>query len=171
MLVGKTDGYLIMVSAGMIALMLAPHRLWVPTLAACLAAGTGAMEVHGARLLAQGDAGGVNWLVRAQLLLMLVILAFASYYLSIFNEAFFEGLVQPFRAGMGNMYAAFRIPDPFARLGNSELVLVVKIYAYMFFTLLGMMTCVYQGLMARYYHKRRAAVATALDIIYGRDGE
>lgn len=163
MLVGKADGYAILFSAGLLALFFAPTGLWVFTVAACLAAGTGAMEVHGSRLLGQGDESGMNWLVRAQLLLMLVTLGFVLYYYNNFNEAYFRGLIPEIRKVAAETYPRYGLPNPYEKIGDTELLIVMRLSINTLLLMLAMVSCVYQGLMARYYHKRRAAVAQAID--------
>ena len=169
MLVGKIDGYLILMSAGMLALFFAPSGFYVFTIASCLAAGTGAMEVHGARLLSRGDEGGVNWLVRAQLLLMFVVVAFVLYYANRFDTEFFNSLIPEIRAQAAETYPRFGLDDPYAKISDSELLMVMRVSINLMLVMLGVVSCVYQGLMARYYHKRRAAIEQALDILYGQD--
>ncbi len=169
MLVGKVDGYVILLSAGLLALFFAPTGFWIFTVAACLAAGTGAMEVHGSRLLGQGDESGMNWLVRAQLLLMLVALGFVAYYYNNFNEAYFRGLIPEMRKLAAETYPRYGLPDPYEKTSDADILILMRMSINTLLVVLAMVSCVYQGLMARYYHKRRAAVAQAIDRMYEKN--
>lgn len=168
-LVGKVHGYTVLVAAGMMALFFAMGGFWGLAFAACLAAGTGAMESHGAGLLARGDEKGMDWLVRAQLLLLLVVLSFVTYYLFNFNEAFFSEMIPELRARAAETYPRFGMADPYPRLSDADLLLVMRLGQNMTLVMIGLMSCVYQGLMARYYHRRRAAISQALDILCGEE--
>lgn len=165
MLVGKVDGYMVFLSAGLLALFAATGGFWGVMLVSCLAAGTGAMEVHGARTLAQGDERGVNWLVRAQLLLMLVILGFVVYYLYNFNETFFSALIPEIRAKAAETYPRIGLENPYENISDSDMLMLMRISVNLMLMAIGFVTCLYQGLMARYYFRRREAVAKALDIM------
>jgi len=162
MSVARADGYSVLIVAGLGAVFTAAGGSFVPTVAACLAAGCGAMEIHGAQQLARGDERAVNWLVRAQLLLMMVILGYALWQLTHFDEAFARSLIPEFRRSMAGLSLKWKMDNPYDYLSDSQLVLMARLGNTVVYCAVGIATCVYQGLMARYYHRRRAAVAQAL---------
>lgn len=171
MLVATIDGYLLLASFGFLALGLVQGGFYTAVIAACLAAGAGALEVQGAQMLKRGDERGVDWLVRAQLVLLLVILGFVIYHLSHFDGAFFRSLIPQMRANAAEMYPRLGLEDPYPKVSDSELLMVMRFTLSAMLIMAGFVSCVYQGLMAWYYHKRRGAVTRAIDIIYGEEAE
>ena len=160
MRVAKAEGWSILIIASMGAFVAASGGSFIPAIAACLVAGAGAMEIHGVQRLARGEAGAVNWLVGAQLLLMGVILAYALWRLTNFDEAAMRAL----RQWAIEFYAKrdARIADVYRGVSESDFVLFARGFYTLAYCAVGIATCVFQGLMARYYHRRRAAVAQAL---------
>lgn len=157
--VARFDGYFIMLLAGVGALAAAAGGDVIQCVAACFAAGTGAMEIHGSRMLRDYDEDGVNWLVSAQLLLMLVIVAYAIYRITHFDMAWW-------RATFEHSYDTFLGPKhPLTEmvLSDPKFPQLCKLSNVFAFGCLGIVTCLYQGMMARYYFRSRAAIAQALD--------
>src|SRR5678816_1370684 len=70
----RFDGMGALVLGGMFALFAAAARDFPFAAIGLLAAGAGAVELHGAALLRQGDRRGMQWLVASQPYLLLVIL-------------------------------------------------------------------------------------------------
>lgn len=161
--VAKFDGYSILFVAGVGALMSAMGGNMITTIAAVLAAGAGALEIHGSQRLERGDDTAVTLLVRAQLLLLLVILAYAIYQLTHFDAVFFKSQIPIFRAETASFYERFKLANPYEQISDNELMMLIKVTHSLTYMVVGIVTCIYQGLMARYYHKRRAVIAQALD--------
>ena len=162
MLVAKIDGYSILLIAGMGAFMAASVGSALAAIAMCLAAGAGALEVWGSQRLARGDETAVNWLVRAQLFLMLVILAYVCWQLGHFDAAFVREQIPEFRRQMAALSQKWNTENPYDMLSDAQLVAFFRMVYTVGYCVVGVATCVYQGLMARYYHKRRAAITQAL---------
>jgi hypothetical protein len=74
----RFDGMGAMVLGGMFALFAATARDVPFTTIGLLASGAGAVELHGAALLRQGQPRGMGWLVASQPLLLLVILSYCA---------------------------------------------------------------------------------------------
>jgi len=162
MTVAKVEGYSILIVAGFSAFMAAGGGNVFTAIAACLAAGTGAMEIHGAQQLARGDETAVRWLVRAQLLLMAIILAYVFWQLAHFSEAVVREWLPEFRRLTDEISAQRNIENPYARFTDTQLVHLARVLHTTLYCVVGIVTCVYQGLMARYYHRRREVIAQAL---------
>lgn len=115
-----------------------------------LVAGTGAMALHGGSLLHDGESRGLNWLVGGQAFCMAFLLALCGWQLTHVD-------LTPLRAAL--------TPDLRASLdqtGLSEqefLLLSYRVtYAFVALVAVG-----YPGTMALYYHRRRPAIAAALE--------
>jgi len=163
MRVAKAEGWSILIIASMGAFMAAGGGNVIPAIAACVAAGAGAMEIHGVQRLARGDETAVNWLVRSQLLLMLVILAYVIFRLVFFDLAAVQPQLLEVRREMLAFYENMNVDAPSFYQSDAQFMSVVRLVYTLTYCLLGIATCVYQGLMARYYHRRRAAISQALN--------
>ena len=162
MSIAKAEGYSILIIAGFGAFLAAGSGSVVPAILACLAAGTGAMEIHGSQQLARGDENAINWLVRAQLLLLLVILAYVFWQLAHFDEAYARELISEFRRAASEISVKQNRVNPYDQFTDSQLMFAARSLYTLVYCVVGVVTCVYQPLMARYYHKRRAAIKQAL---------
>jgi hypothetical protein len=74
----RFDGMGAMVLGGMFALVAASARDFPFAAIGLLASGAGAVELHGAALLRQGQTRGMSWLVASQPFLLLVILSYCA---------------------------------------------------------------------------------------------
>ncbi len=114
-------------------------------------AGTGALELQGCHLLREGETRAVRWLITSQLALMTVILVYCILRLLNFEPALVEQAISP------------QMREIFTEAGyTTEMVteLIRKIY-YLTYSLVGIITIIYQGSMARYYYRRRVAIHQA----------
>lgn len=141
-----------LVLSGAFAILAALNRDLTGALAGCFAAGAGALELHGTHRLEQSDADGVSSLVRAQLLLLGTVLIYAAARIAFLDPVELQKLLTP------------EARSRFSELGWSDEQLVERLAqglrtVYIFVALL---TFIYQGSMALYYHRRRQAIATAL---------
>ncbi len=146
------DGRVVLTLATVFALLAAASREPTGTIVGLLAAGAGAMELHGATRLREGDPTGMKWLVRSQLGLLVVIVGYCIARLMHFDEALIARAITP------------EIEQQFqqAGLGQEEIMPLFRTAYYATYVVVGMVTLFYQGAMARYYHRRRAAVAQDL---------
>ena len=74
----RFDGMGAMVLGGMFALFAGAARDFPFAVIGLLASGAGAIELHGAALLRQGDPRGMRWLVASQPFLLAVILCYCA---------------------------------------------------------------------------------------------
>lgn len=152
------NGWSIVLVAGIAAVLQASIGQVLVAIAAVLAAGTGAMEVHGAGLLRHGDRRGIVWAIRGELLLLCVIwlycaLRLARPDLTEVRAAFHASLELPW---MRSNWAELQ------RTGVTEEQYLQAVYQLTYIAL-ALAALLYQGAMTIYYSRRRAAVEAALD--------
>jgi hypothetical protein len=115
-----------------------------------LVAGAGAVELHGAVLLREAEKRGLNWLVASQFLLLLVVLGHCALRLAHYDPtAMREALTDEMKATLAQ-----------AHYDQEDFLRTVYITTY---GALGALTVLYKTCLALYYHRRRQAVAAALD--------
>lgn len=148
----RRDGFGVLVIASLFALMAAVMGDGVGAIIGLGVAGTGAIELHGCHQLREGEPRGMRWLIMSQLGLMTIILVYCGLRLANFHPEMVDQAITP------------EMRSTFLELGyTNEMLhaLVRKIY-YVTYSIVGLVTIIYQGMMARYYLKRRDAVAQAM---------
>jgi hypothetical protein len=122
-----------------------------------LAAGAGAMEVHGASLLRHGVKRGLSWAIRAELLLLAIIWIFCGYQLAHPDLA---EMREAFQASLQIPLVAKRWAE-LQQLGITEDQYLSVTHQL---TNIGVafVTLLYQGGMVIYYSRRQKAVELAL---------
>jgi hypothetical protein len=144
------DGRILMIVAGTLALLHASAYQLPGAIVGCLVAGAGALELHGAGLLRNGEARGVDWLVRSQWLLLATMLIFAATQLispdlsQIDRVKFTPEMLQ-------TLDELNLTKEQFAKLTNTIVYLTV-----------GIVTLLYQGAMILFYQRHRRAVTLAV---------
>jgi len=123
-------------------------------LAWLLVAGTGALTLHGATLLAGGEPRGLRWLVGGQLFCMAFLLALCAWQFTHVD-------LTPLRAAVT---ADLRASLAQTGLTEDEFLLLSYRLTYAVVALIALL---YPGGMALYYHRRRDAVVEAM----GETGE
>ncbi len=145
----RLDGISVLALGGVFALLAATaHEVALATIG-LLAAGAGAIELHGVSLLRAGEERGMRWLIASQPLLLLVLWGYCGLRLTQFQMPELPDGV----AGLAAASAAqwnLGVEDYF-RLLNALTVGVVAVVAL-----------AYQGGMTLYYWRRREPVARAL---------
>ena len=146
------DGRMLLIIATVFALLAAAAHDAPGAAAGVLAAGAGAMELHGSNRLREGDAEAVRWLIASQLGLLVVVLGYVTVRLTLLRPELIEERITP------------QIAAQFAAAGVSreaipELVQQVARWAY---GLLALGSCAYQGGMAWYFQRSRRAIRSAL---------
>ena len=149
--VATLDGRLLMIVAGTLAILHAAAYQATGAIIGCLVAGAGALELHGTGMLRLGDARGMNWLVRSQLVLLAIMLIYASVK-----------LLTPAELIMKEIHFTDELTQTLEQTGLSKLQFA-RLFQLVAYPTIGLVTLLYQGAMAIYYHRRRAAVSTALD--------
>ena len=149
--VATIDGRLLMIVAGSLAILHAAAYEATGAIIGCLVAGAGALELHGAGLLRAGDSRGMNWLVRSQLVLLAVMLIYAAMK-----------LMTPPEVIMREIRFTEELTQAIEQSGLTKLQFA-RFFQLVAYPTIGLVTLLYQGAMAIYYHRRRAAVSLALD--------
>jgi hypothetical protein len=153
------DGRLLLFVPGVFAVMSAMAGSVTGALASVLAAGLGALELHGVAMLGGGDSRGMVWLVRAQLLLMALILFYAGWQMTHFDTTHYASHADAMFEQMPDWYKKMLDANGMSRADFPRLL---RAGYMMIYVVAGFVTIVYQGLMARYYHRRRIPVEIAL---------
>ena len=166
--VSTFEGRTVLVLSGGFGLLSAMSADWLGACVGALVAGAGAVELHGGSLLRQGRARGMNWLVRAELLLLNTVLLYVAVKLVTFRPPpTFDALFSPdMRAALAEKGLSLaQVKDQlYSASGYNEkdlLVLYVKFFRGVY-ALVAVLTLLFQGGMALYFHRRRKIVSVAL---------
>lgn len=145
----RFDGAAALVLGTLFALLAAAGRQGPFAVIGLLAAGAGAIELHGAALLRAGDPRGMKWLVASQPFLFLVILSYCAVRLWLIE---IPELPDTVRALLATSAAQWGLTlEEYLQRINRLTSLVLAVVALGF-----------QGGMTLYYLRRRAAVELAL---------
>jgi hypothetical protein len=146
----SVNGRIVMIVAATLAILHAAAYQATGAIVGCLVAGAGALELHGAGLLRAGEVRGVDWLVRSQLLLLATMLIYAA--------------IQIVAPDLSQLDKVKFTPDMLQTLEQLQLTKEQfdRIRYAVFYATVGLVTLIYQGTMAVYYHRRRPAIAAAL---------
>ena len=149
----RFEGRSLLILAGLFSLLAAYQRDGIGAFAGCLAAAVGVVELNGVNRLRQASISGLSWIVGSQIALLFTVLTYAILRATTFDPtAVARVLTTETRA-------------EFAELGLREdqiLPMLEKSYVGLYVTI-GLVSVVYQGAMALYYHRRRDAVRRALE--------
>ena len=153
--VAGLDGRMVLWISGAFALISAAGHFSLGAITGLAAAGTGAMEVQGASMLSRTDARGLDWAIRAQLLMLLTILSYCVARLVTFDPVFIRSQITP------------EIQNYLTQQGLSidqgiDLLRQFWIFGYI---IVAVVSVIYQGGMAIYYARRRRAIDQALEEI------
>jgi hypothetical protein len=144
------DGMGILVISGAFALFEAESRDRSGMIVCLLVAAAGAIELHGGSQLRRGERGGLLWLVGSQIYLLAVLLSYVSLRLAHIDI---------------NVVRELLTDDVKKQITDSGMT--VDEFAHglygLFYRLVGGLSILYQGGMALYYLRRRAAVSAALE--------
>lgn len=153
LLVSRFDGWSIVIVAGLCALVSLVFGDLTGTLIGLLVVAGGATEIGGRRRLLRHDAdGGMDWLVRSQLIVLGVIWAYAVTCLGSFDA----------ESALSNLTPDMKAMLDQAGMGTKELLHYVRIFFYAFYGTVMAVTLLYQGSLALYYRNRREIVRQAL---------
>jgi hypothetical protein len=151
--IARFDGMSVLFVAGFFALVSGGAGDVGGAAVGLLVAAAGAIELHGASLLKTSDKRGMSWLIGSQLYLLVVILAYVVFRIS-------NPDVDPVLKLMTTVVAdQVRQSGQDVELFLSEVPTALR----MMYLAVAALTIIYQGGMAFYYLRRRAAVAAALD--------
>jgi len=147
----RFNGISELVVAGVFGLICAASKDVPGAAIGVLVAGAGALELHGVGLLSQGDKRGVSWLIGSQLYLLVIVLAYVGYRTQHLD---LESVRMVLSSEQRETIAAAGLDE------NKFLRIVANISNAIF----GVITFLYQGGMALYYHRRRAPIEAALEM-------
>ncbi len=148
----RLNGWSVVICGGVSALLSLGFASPIGVLVSLLVTLGGALEVHGQRRLTQRAPGGVPWLVRAQIVVLVVIWVYAARQLLSFDGEIGRELVSP---------RAREMLDGAGLNAEDVLPLVRQLY-YVLYAALMAATLIYQGGLALYYRRCAAAVEAAL---------
>lgn len=151
--VAGLDGRVVLWSSGVFALLSAAGHSGLGAVIGLAAAGTGAIEVHGATMLAHTDVRGINWTIRAQLLLLLTILFYCGACILNFDPGLFRDQPQ---------FKAFLTQNGLTAAQGIELLRDAWVIGYI---IVAVVSVIYQGGMAIYYARNRRVIMQAMDEI------
>ena len=145
----KFDGLSVLLIAGVFALLAATAGDFSGALVGLLAAGAGAVELHGVSLLGEREPRGMSWLVGSQLFLLFSILVYCAVRMAHLElppvPDMFRGVIDASAQQLGMSREEYMT---FVQRLGLQAVAVVSFF--------------YQGGMAFYYHRRREPVTRAL---------
>jgi hypothetical protein len=156
--IARFDGMSVLIVSGAFALLAAAIGDFRGAVIGVLIAGAGAMEMHGVGLLRHGDPGGMHWLVRSQIFLLITLLGYCALRLT---HPDLESLHEGFKTAMHSpaMQQAWAMQES---MGMTEDRFLRQVYTLTYFSL-AIATLIYQGGMAIFYVRRRDAVHQALE--------
>ncbi len=143
------DGTSVLLLGGFFALLTALSGEKPFAIVGLLAAGAGAVELHGVSLLRAGDRRGMPWIIASQPLLLVVILGYCGLRFTHFELPDMPDSLRAMTA-ISAENLGLSVDDYLRRI--NQLTLVV----------LALVAVVYQGGMALYYLRRREPVERAL---------
>jgi hypothetical protein len=150
--VSRLDGWSVAIFAGFCSLVSLAFGDPVGCSVGLLVALGGALEVRGHHLLKHGNADGMRWLVRSQLVVLGTIWAYAASRLLSFDTAIVQDIATPdMRASLNEL-----------GLTLEDILPLVRRAFYLLYGGVMAVTLIYQGGLALYYRRRTAAVAQAL---------
>lgn len=150
--VAARDGRTLLWISGFFAVITALSGDKLGALAGVLAAGAGAIELHGVRLLEAAETRAMRWLVASQLLLMAVILAYVTLRISEANTVDVHTLI--------NENVRKTLSE--SQMTETEFAKTVHQFWIGFYVLVGIVGAGYQLRLAIFYWTRHSAVKTAL---------
>jgi len=147
----RIDGLGVLWVATFFALSSAGIRDYMGAVAWLLIAGAGAIALHGAVLLRGMESRGLSWIVAGQLLFIAVVLIYCALRVAHYDPATLrEALTPEIKATLAQ-----------AKYNEEDFLLTVYRTSY---ALMAGATLVYKGGLAVYFHRRRTAVTSAMEV-------
>jgi len=148
----RLNGWSIVLVSGLGALIALAMGDWFSTGLGLLVAGFAGLEVHGSRLLKKRDATGMKWLVRSQMLVLALILAYCSSRLGSFDG----------ETAMANLTPDMEAVLKEAGLTRADILPLVHRMFIALYASVALASLVYQGGLALYYRSKTRLVTEAL---------
>lgn len=154
LVISATDGWSVAVFAGLCAVLSLLFGEWLGFGIGATIAGAGAMELHGRRKLINGEANGMSFLIRAQLIILLAIWLYAFGRLLTYDETAILTRITPEAREL-----IFRLYG----ITVAELQPLIRPMYFAFYLIVVGATLLFQGGLALYYRTRKSAVRAALE--------
>jgi hypothetical protein len=145
----RSDGLGVLIVATFFALTSAAIGDFTGAVVWLLVAGAGAGELHGGVLLREAEARGLNWIVASQFLLLFVVAVHCALRLTHYDANLMHDALTP--EMKATLAEASMKEDDFLRLVYNTT-----------YTAIAGAALLYKGGLALYFHRRRPAVAAAL---------
>ena len=152
LLISAIDGWSIAIFAGLCTFISLLFGEWIGVSIGAMITFAGVVELRGRTRLLRGNISGLDWLIRAQVLILATVGLYAFRNLLAFDEAVLLAEVTP------------EIRNAIDQLGISmaDIERLMKpIYYGLYLTVIGV-TLLFQGGLALYYASRRTKITGAL---------
>jgi len=157
------DGFTLTFIAAGFGLISVFYEDWLGAWVGGLAAGAGWLELHGRGRLQAGDARGMRWLVRSQLVLLTIILLYVAYQLHRFDP---EPLLAKVEESLASAQRSVGLEvTPLADslgLTKRQFLEFAQHTVRVAYVAVGLVSILFQGGLAFYYHRQEQGVARAL---------
>lgn len=150
--ISRLNGWSVATFAGLCALVSLVFGDLVGGSIGLLVVGSGAMEIHGHRLLKRRDGSGMIWLIRAQFFFLGVIWAYAVSRLFSFDGEYI----------LSNLTSEMEEALKATGVSRAELVPLVQQFFRVFYGTIMFVTLLYQGGLAFFYQRKSPLVLEAL---------
>ncbi|MDI1337479.1 MAG: hypothetical protein PSU94_14955 [Lacunisphaera sp.] len=148
----RINGWSVVLVAGLGGLVALAMGDWLSVGLGLLVGGLGWLEVHGHRLLRKRDVTGMKWLIRSQMLLLGLILAYCASRLGSFDA---ENMLSNLTPDMEAMLKE-------AGLNRADIVPLVHQMFLALYISVALASIIYQGGLALYYRSKIQLVTEAL---------
>jgi len=159
----RIDGVCLVFIAGGFAVISALCYDWPGALVGGLAAGAGLIELRGRRKLQSGDIRGVKGLVYSQFVLLTVILLYVGYQLVRFDP---QPMLDKFETSLASAQHSLGLDGPslaeLLGVTHSQLLVLARQTTRISYLAVAVISVLYQGGLAFYYHRREATLVKAL---------
>lgn len=152
LLISGIDGWSITLFAGLCTLISLLLGEWIGVSIGALITAAGVLELRGRKRLIKGEADGMSGLVRAQLIILGVVLLYSLQNLLAYDETALMAQITPeMKNALSQAGIAIADFEP----------LIKPVYFSLYLTVIAL-TLLFQGGLALYYHSRRGKIVEAL---------
>ena len=148
----RVNGWSVVLVAGLGGLIALAMGDWLSLGLGALVGAFGWLEVKGSRMLRRRDPEGMKWLIRSQMLLLALILAYCASRLGSFDA----------ESAMANLTPDMEAMLKEAGLNRADIVPLVHQMFLTIYLSVALASILYQGGLALYYRSKTALVTAAL---------
>ncbi len=150
----RLNGWSVVIVSGLGTLVALALGDWLSTGLGLLVAAFGGVEVHGHRLLKKRDPAGMKWLVRSQMLVLALILAYCVSRLGSFDG----------ESALANLTSDMEAVLLESGLNRADILPLVHQMFIALYVSVALASIIYQGGLALYYRSKTRLVTEALTI-------